>query len=363
MIYYHGTTSMNAENIKKNGISPDNSKYAGKVYLTTNYGEASKYAKIASNGKPGKVLKIHSDNLKSEHIHSNNSGIIEYKGSIHPQHISEETNVGMIAGSGDHRLPPDQREPGFNINIKKNKKILRRKKLNLEELQLKLNEDVESLTDEELLSLVENIDRLDELSRDTLKSYIMKAKLAGHAYRGLQLWDDNPDNKNKYARRASNRQKGIDTAIKKLMAKKTANEDYLVTNRDLIEAVIEQSPSVFYERFSNSIYSKIRDYIDNMKEDVAKDLFESGRLDELSKETLLNYVKAANHAGHAYRTMQSQANSNATYYNTGSRSKDKDFYRDKSIRDSVKYSRHAYNRQMGIDTAIKKLMAKDQAEK
>ncbi len=102
----------------------------------------------------------------------------------------------------------------------------------------------------------------------------------------------------------------------------------------------------------------VKDFMIQLNEDASI----KHQLDELSKETLLNYVKAANHAGHAYRAMQNQASNHVTYLNTGKRSKDKDFYRDQSIKDLVKYSRHAYNKQMGIDTAIKKIMAKENVE-
>jgi RNA:NAD 2'-phosphotransferase (TPT1/KptA family) len=86
--YYHGTSVANSETIDKDGLNPGKSKYDGKVYMSRNYGEAYKYGKIANNGKAPIVYKIHKDNLKPEHIHSDHSGIIEYKGHVSKEHIS-----------------------------------------------------------------------------------------------------------------------------------------------------------------------------------------------------------------------------------------------------------------------------------
>ena len=86
--YYHGTSPANAEHILKHGMDPSKSKYQSKLYMTKNHGEASKYAKFSNNGKPGTVLKIHKSHIEPEHVHSDNSGIIEYKGNIEPHKIS-----------------------------------------------------------------------------------------------------------------------------------------------------------------------------------------------------------------------------------------------------------------------------------
>lgn len=438
MIYYHGTSKENANKIKEHGINSLESKYDGKIYLTTNYAEASKYGKIASNGKPGIVLKIHSDALTPEHIHSSNSGIIEYKGNIHKDHISEETNVGMIAGTGDSRLPADQREPALNINIKNNKKILRRRKLTT---------------------------HLDELSKGLLGRYIKKAsgskmrdigttwKEAGRAemeepsdfyqkrgspYTTSQVVD-------RIRRKISNRDGGINNALKRLTKEDTA---------ELINSVIEQSPSDFYNIFSEIVNAKIDRYIDVMNEDIAADLFESNRLDEkilasktayvenpksgfrrikgltgeekkhidnfgtvvfdskkpedgrkgntwrrvvkgrwsyyprklsnnelplvykedtselirgkytnentqldeLSRGTLMNYIRAANHRGHAERIMQGQAEADRTYYSTGRRTKD---FKDQFEKKSQRHGKKAWQHQLGIDRAIDRLAKKD----
>lgn len=87
--YYHGTSPVNAEHILKHGLDPSKSKYSSKLYMTKNYGEASKYAKFSNNGKPGVVLKIHKDHINPEHIHSDTSGIIEYKGKIESNKIEK----------------------------------------------------------------------------------------------------------------------------------------------------------------------------------------------------------------------------------------------------------------------------------
>jgi hypothetical protein len=172
-IYYHGTDNQSADKIKKDGIEPTKSKYSGGIYLTTNYGEAQKYSKIASNGKTGKVLKIHKDNLNKEHTKDHGSGIIQYNGKINPEHIKEDVgdhiilskriaptiiyngpgvspmrgpspdvfklkeditvppiNVSGIAGTGDSRLPADQREPAINKK-KPLRAIVKRKKRNV----------------------------------------------------------------------------------------------------------------------------------------------------------------------------------------------------------------------------------------
>jgi hypothetical protein len=274
LIYYHGTSKENANRIKEQGINPSESKYGGKIYLTTNYAEASKYGKITSNGKPGIVLKIHSDALTPEHIHSNNSGIIEYKGNIHKDHISEETNVGMIAGTGDSRLPIDQREPALNINIKNNKKILRRRKLTT---------------------------HLDELSRDKLGTYLAKAhfdKNAADENRNNWIQIKSLENAGKYTQ-AGNLQKSSDIAQKKYRKRSIGMNlaaKHLLANEDtseLINSVIDQSPSNFYNIFSEIVNAKIDRYIDVMNEDIAADLFESNRLDELSRGLLARYIKKA----------------------------------------------------------------------
>lgn len=121
MIYYHGTSKDNAENIIRQGIKKNNSKYSGGIYLTTNYSEAQKYSKIASNGKLGKVLMIHKNALDDSKIKHHDKSIIQYNDDIDARHIKEEIsmNVSAVAGTGDSRLPPDQREPG----IKKKKQL------------------------------------------------------------------------------------------------------------------------------------------------------------------------------------------------------------------------------------------------
>lgn len=85
---YHGTSHENAAEIKKNGLDPSKSPFK-KVYLSRNHGESNKYSKIASNGKLGKVLKVHKDNLDPNHIHKDHSGVIEYTGKINPKHIED----------------------------------------------------------------------------------------------------------------------------------------------------------------------------------------------------------------------------------------------------------------------------------
>lgn len=345
MIYYHGTSKENANKIKEHGINSLESKYDGKIYLTTNYAEASKYGKIASNGKPGIVLKIHSDALTPEHIHSSNSGIIEYKGNIHKDHISEETNVGMIAGTGDSRLPADQREPALNINIKNNKKILRRRKLTT---------------------------HLDELSKGLLGRYIKKAsgskmrdigatwKEAGRAemeepsdfyqkrgspYTTSQVVD-------RIRRKISNRDGGINNALKRLTKEDTA---------ELINSVIEQSPSNFYNIFSEIVNAKIDRYIDVMNEDIAADLFESNRLDELSRGLLARYVKKAGHnrvdmAKRLERIKQELAGAN-WLSNKYHKPDEEKINRDKEYKRKIdqKFS----DRSLGINNALKRLAKKD----
>ena len=87
--YFHGTSEENAEKILNSGINPETSKYQSTVYLTKNHGEASKYAKIASSKQRGVVLKIKRSNLKQDHVKSEHSGIMQYKGKIDKEHISK----------------------------------------------------------------------------------------------------------------------------------------------------------------------------------------------------------------------------------------------------------------------------------
>jgi len=86
---YHGTTRQSAENIRKTGFDPSNSKYGGHVFLTTTHREAQKYSKIAAGGGIGSVLKVHRSNLDPAHIHSDYGGIVRYTGKIDPSHVSD----------------------------------------------------------------------------------------------------------------------------------------------------------------------------------------------------------------------------------------------------------------------------------
>jgi hypothetical protein len=99
--YFHGTNPENASQILKSGFDPDKSKYQKKLYLTTNYQEASKYSKIANNGKPGIVLKIDSSSLDIKNVVSNYSGIIEYTGKINSKYIKK---IGMFGEKRDYKM-------------------------------------------------------------------------------------------------------------------------------------------------------------------------------------------------------------------------------------------------------------------
>lgn len=110
--YYHGTDSESSKEILANGFDPKRSKFKNGLYFTSNYGEAQKYSKIASGGKMGKVLKVHSNVFDSRYIKYQDPSIFQYSGEIKGVDIKENMNVSAIAGSGDSRLPPDQREPG-----------------------------------------------------------------------------------------------------------------------------------------------------------------------------------------------------------------------------------------------------------
>jgi len=87
--YYHGTSESNANHIKQNGIDPAKSKYNNKIFLTKNHGEAFKYAKIANNGKPGVVFRVHKNNISTDNVEHDNSGIIQYTGKIDKEHINQ----------------------------------------------------------------------------------------------------------------------------------------------------------------------------------------------------------------------------------------------------------------------------------
>ena len=88
--YYHGTSPKAAANIQKNGISTSASLHGGEIFLTTNHAEAHKYAKIASGGKYGKVLKVKAHHLDKNKIkQGDHKGIIKYSGNIHKDHIEE----------------------------------------------------------------------------------------------------------------------------------------------------------------------------------------------------------------------------------------------------------------------------------
>lgn len=87
--YYHGTTPENAKHIMKHGFDSSKSKYKGQLFLTKSHGEASKYSKIANNGKLGTVLRVHKDHLDPKNITSDHSGIVQYSGKIHPDHVKQ----------------------------------------------------------------------------------------------------------------------------------------------------------------------------------------------------------------------------------------------------------------------------------
>lgn len=86
-VYYHGTSHDRAKHIEAHGLDPSKSMYSGNLYLTKNYAEASKYSKIASNGKLGVVYRVHRHHLDPSKIHSEKSGIIQYKGQIKKEHL------------------------------------------------------------------------------------------------------------------------------------------------------------------------------------------------------------------------------------------------------------------------------------
>lgn len=88
--YYHGTSSDSANKIRQSGINPENSKYNKTTFLTKSQREAEKYAKIANNGKRGVIFRVHKKHLNKDDIASDHSGIIQYKGSIHKDHLTNE---------------------------------------------------------------------------------------------------------------------------------------------------------------------------------------------------------------------------------------------------------------------------------
>lgn len=87
--YYHGTNPESAKSISQHGIDPDKSKYSKVTFLTKSQREAEKYAKISNGGKPGVVFRVHRQHLKDDDIHSEHSGIIQYKGKIDKQHLTQ----------------------------------------------------------------------------------------------------------------------------------------------------------------------------------------------------------------------------------------------------------------------------------
>ena len=86
-ILYHRTTPQNADSILRYGFDPSKSKYDGKLHLTHSFQEASKYSKIANNGKLGTILAVHQDYLNPEHIDKDDSGIVHYSGPIPKEHV------------------------------------------------------------------------------------------------------------------------------------------------------------------------------------------------------------------------------------------------------------------------------------
>lgn len=86
-LFYHGTSHKAAEHIAAHGVDPSKSKYGSKIFLTKLHHEAQKYSKIANNGKLGKVFSVERKHLDPKHIAKEHSGIIEYTGAIHKDHI------------------------------------------------------------------------------------------------------------------------------------------------------------------------------------------------------------------------------------------------------------------------------------
>jgi RNA:NAD 2'-phosphotransferase (TPT1/KptA family) len=87
-VYYHGTSPNAASDIVRSGIDPSKSKHGSRIFLTRNHGEASKYAKFASGGKPGVVLRVDARSLDPKRVASDKSGIVQYTGKIDPRHVS-----------------------------------------------------------------------------------------------------------------------------------------------------------------------------------------------------------------------------------------------------------------------------------
>lgn len=192
-----------------------------------------------------------------------------------------------------------------------------------------LNEDTDLkdiFNEEEINALVENIDQLDELSRATIKSYFNKAldnvaqraSASGRRRKGDDL---------------SGRYEGISRAAKRL------------PKRGMYKKTAEKLTAEDFDDLSD-------DELENIVENI-------DQLDELSRGTLLNYIRAANHRGHAERIKQGQTEADRTYYATGRRTKDKDFYRDQSEKKSNQYGKKAWQRQLGIDRAIDRLAKED----
>lgn len=86
-ILYHGTSDTNAAQILRSGLDPSKSLFNGKIHLTTNYTEASKYAKIANGGKIGTIFSVPRKVLDTKYITHDKDGIIHYTAPIPKDHV------------------------------------------------------------------------------------------------------------------------------------------------------------------------------------------------------------------------------------------------------------------------------------
>lgn len=125
--------------------------------------------------------------------------------------------------------------------------------------------------------------KINELSQDLLKKYHSKAyknfKDAMVAQHHLRDKFD-PQFKDYLNNTAIKRFNGMNKAEKKLHK----------SSYKLVEAILEQNVSLIDEIFNKILSEKITESIEEKKMEIADSMFDTNQLDELSKETLANYI-------------------------------------------------------------------------
>lgn len=197
----------------------------------------------------------------------------------------ERNTPGRVATSAEDArryITDPKNDPYYGSNG--NEKIYNKIGKKLSNRRSGINKALDRLTKEE-------VEQIDELSKKTLGSYIKKAssdmaeKRANQLMHSAGMGDEKPTQKSnqKHIAATIKRQKGISKAVNKL------------TKEDL-EAFSEEELE-FIESIVSEDYDLTEEEMDYIVNNITEEEFE--QLDELSKDTLKNYIKKATGQAHA----------------------------------------------------------------